>query len=62
MEKRAVALFLLVLLVQVPDVLSRSAGQAAVFAPSVATAEEKALTGYPEVHRGSFSCVTLTAC
>ena len=58
MEKWTVALFLLVVLVQVPDVLSRSAGQAAVLAPSIATAEENPWTGFQEVHRGSFSCAS----
>ena len=61
MGKWAVGLLLLVALVQVQDVLCRSAGQAAVLAPNVATDAEKAFSGFHSVPSGSFSGVTSTA-
>ena len=61
MDKWPVGLLLLVALVQVQDVLSRSAGQAAALAPNAATVAEKALPGFQRVPSGSFSGVTSTA-
>ena len=60
MEKWPVAFILLVALLQVPDVLSRSssAGQAADLAPNTATAEEKALPGFQAPLKGLFSWST----
>ena len=62
MEKWPVAFLLLCALLQVTDVLSRSAGQAADLAPNAATAEEKALPGFQAALTGLFSWSTLTAC
>ena len=58
MEKWPVAFLLLVALLQVPDVLSRSAGQAADLAPNVVTAEEKALPGFQAALTGLYSWST----
>ena len=55
MGKLAVSFILLIGLVQVPDVLSRSAKQAAVPAPNVAT-REKSLPGLQAVLKGLFLC------
>ena len=61
MGKWALGLLLLVALVQVQDVLCRSAGQAAALAPNVATDAEKALPGFQGELTGLFSRVTRTA-
>ena len=57
MGKLSVPLILLVALVQVPNVLSRSAGQAAVLAPNVATIEYKELPGFQAALTGLFLCI-----
>ena len=46
MSKWAVALLLVVVLVQVPDVLSRNAGQTAVLASDEAAIKETELPGF----------------
>ena len=58
MGKWAVGLLLLVALVQVQEVLCRSAGQAAALAPNVETLEERALPGFEGALTGLFSQVT----